>query len=395
MIGAAAPAGGVEASPDWTSAILDAITTPDHMRLVFQPIVDLVEGTVVGYEALTRFVGPPVAGPNVWFAAASSLGMGAALEAKAVEMALGMRADLPPTCFLSINVSPLLLVDPQVQAALDAAGSLDGVVVELTEDAEGADLETIGRIAAELRVKGAVLALDDAGAGYAGLQQMAAARPGLVKLDRTLVDRVDMDPTKQALADLMGRFASRIGARIVAEGIERIEELDAFIALGAPLGQGHLFARPAPGFAELDPALSQHIRRRAAEHGGARTLAAVIEPAPSTATATTDVADHTADAVVVTDPDGRPVSLLLVDFREGAVTERAHPLLADAAADVAETLLSAMDRPPATRHDPIVCTSASGRYVGIARVDRLSAHLARRHTHAGAVDTAEASESAI
>jgi len=92
--------------------------------LVFQPIVDLRRGVVAGYEALSRFPGPPAAPPDVWFAQAEALGVGAALEARVVRAALAARDRLPDDCFLTVNVSPHLLHSSELLAALSAGAGL-------------------------------------------------------------------------------------------------------------------------------------------------------------------------------------------------------------------------------------------------------------------------------
>ncbi len=98
--------------------------------------------------------------------------------------------------------------------------------------------------------------------GYASLRHILAVRPQLVKLDRALVEGLDGDGAKNALVEMLGTFASRTDAWIVAEGVERREELDALVRIGVPLGQGYLLGRPSPPFAELEPALGVHIRGR-------------------------------------------------------------------------------------------------------------------------------------
>src|SRR5690349_18910056 len=166
------------------------LSDPDDLTLVFQPIVDLAAATVAGYEALSRF--PGTAGPDVWFAAAAEAGVAAELEALAIAKALDRVADLPPNAFLTVNVSPHLLGTPPVQEALARRPDLRRVVVELTEHTPVDDLTALRRETDALRERGALIALDDTGSGYSGLQQMAELRPQIVKLDRALVS--DADP---------------------------------------------------------------------------------------------------------------------------------------------------------------------------------------------------------
>ena len=154
------------------------------------------------------------------------------------------RPVLPPDTFLTVNVSPHILGSAPVQDALATRPGLQRVVVELTEHTPVHDLAALRRQCDELRARGALIALDDAGSGYSGLQQLAALRPQVVKLDRALVSDADTDPVRVALAEMLGEFAGRIDAWLLAEGIETPAELAAFALLGVPLAQGWLLGRP-------------------------------------------------------------------------------------------------------------------------------------------------------
>src|SRR3954463_577367 len=182
------------------------LADPDDLTLVFQPIVDLAAATIAGYEALARF--PGSAGPDVWFAAAAEAGMAAELEALAVHKALATVDALPSDTFLTVNVSPHLLGSAPLQDALATRPYLHRVVVELTGHTPVDDLAALRRQTDELRARGAVIALDDAGSGYSGLQQLAVLRPQIVTLDRALLSDADTDPVR-ALAEMLGEFAGR------------------------------------------------------------------------------------------------------------------------------------------------------------------------------------------
>jgi EAL domain-containing protein (putative c-di-GMP-specific phosphodiesterase class I) len=362
-------------SDRWRGALRHALNDPSGLRLAYQPIVDLVEGAVVGYEALARFAGPPTAGPDLWFAAARRFGVAAQLEAKAIRLALGVRGDLPANCFLSINVSPDLLGTEPIGAVLDQAGDLGGVVIELTEHDVVDDLDMLAGHARELRRRGATVALDDAGAGYSGLQQMAAVRPGLIKLDRSLVDGIDTDPVKQSLADLLGRFASRLDAWILAEGVERTEELDTLMGLDIPLAQGYLFDRPAPAFRDVSPQLRERVQQRARRRDAGLTIAPLVEDTAVMSSA--PAADNVAcgPATVITDAHGRPAVLVVTDSA-GRRCETPASMTALVSDGIAETLLAGLARSAAQRFDPIVCIDSYGAPVGVVRIERLASQLA-------------------
>src|SRR5690349_3144784 len=252
------------------------LADPDDLTLVFQPIVDLAAATVAGYEALARF--PGSAGPDVWFAAAADAGVAAELEALAIHKALAAVPALPPDTFLTVNVSPHLLGSAPVQTAFATRPSLQRIVVELTEHTPVHDLAALRRQTDDLRARGALIALDDAGSGYSGLQQLAVLRPQVVKLDRALVSDADTDPVRVALAEMVGEFAGRIDAWLLAEGLETAAELAAFMRLGVPLGQGWLLGRPTPGFAPLDPRVAGLVRAQAARAQLTDSVARLLRP---------------------------------------------------------------------------------------------------------------------
>ncbi|TKJ23412.1 EAL domain-containing protein [Blastococcus sp. CCUG 61487] len=338
----------------------------DDLTLVFQPIVDLATGTVAGYEALARF--PGAAGPDVWFAAAAEAGVAAELEALAIHKALAVVPDLPADTFLTVNVSPHLLGTAPVQAALAVRADLHRVVVELTEHTPVDDLDALRAQIALLRGRGALIALDDAGSGYSGLQQMAALRPQLVKLDRALVADADADPVRMALAEMVGEFAGRIDAWLLAEGVETAAELAAFAQLGVPLAQGWLLGRPARTFEPLDPDVQRLVRAQVARARLTESVASVVRPVRQYAEG--EELPSVPPALLL-GPHGVPTALLLADLRTGEVytapvTLRVHP-----STDIQETLQRALTRPPAHRFEPVVCTDPSGSVLGMIRVEDL------------------------
>ena len=241
----------VAAVCDWPQ-LLEGAIAGRGVRSVYQPIVELSRCTVAGFEALTRFdVGPP-GGPDTWFAAAHEHGVAAELEATTLRAALAMRAALPPNTFMTVNVEPESLSSPGVMAIFAENASLSGLVVEITEHRPLADPQRVQWALERLRGQGALIAVDDAGSGYAGLQQILTLRPNILKLDRALVEGVDRDETKAALVEMFGIFANRVDAWLLVEGIETIGEARRCAALGVPLAQGYLFARPEKPWATID-----------------------------------------------------------------------------------------------------------------------------------------------
>jgi diguanylate cyclase (GGDEF)-like protein len=217
------------------------IAEPDAVRPVFQPVVSLASGEPVGYEALARFDGNPGLPPSWWFSQAHRFALGAALEAEAVRAALAA-GPRPDGHFLAVNLSPSALAAPEVRDVLPP--DLSGVVIEITEEERVLDVDALQGLLDPLRARGARIAVDDAGEGYAGLQQVMRMRADMIKLDRALVADVHSDPAKIALIGSLVHFARSTGASICAEGVETLDELRVLIHLGVAYAQGWALARP-------------------------------------------------------------------------------------------------------------------------------------------------------
>ena len=217
----------------------------DQLRTVFQPVVDLDDGEVVGYEALTRFPPDPPIAVGDWFTAAADAGCGTDLELAAARRAITYLPRIDGGCFLAVNVSPRTATTTELADVIRASDPRR-VVLEITEHAPVDDYAALGRALDELRKLGVRLAIDDAGAGFASLRHVLRLTPDLIKLDLSLVHRIDADPLRRALATSLITFASEAGATIVAEGIETRFECDTLVALGVRFGQGFHLGRPEP-----------------------------------------------------------------------------------------------------------------------------------------------------
>lgn len=239
--------------------VIAVMEAPDGITPVFQPLVALSTGQISGFEALTRFKQPPKRFPDQWFNLAARVGLGGALEAAAIGKALAV-PDRPAGTYLSLNLSPSTLRAPEVEAVLPQ--DLTGLVVEVTEHELSSDDAALADDLAGLRARGARIAVDDAGAGYAGLQQLMRVQPDLIKLDRSLVQNIHEDPAKQALVDAFVRFGRRTGAQVVAEGIEVEEELRVLADLDVTYGQGYFLAKPGPAWPGVSPWVSEKLLRR-------------------------------------------------------------------------------------------------------------------------------------
>jgi EAL domain-containing protein (putative c-di-GMP-specific phosphodiesterase class I) len=210
-------------------------------------------------EALSRFDIPPKRGPERWFAESSEVGLRRELELAAVQKALEQLPLVPADMYLSVNVSPETLTAAPLRKLVEAVDG-ERIVVEVTEHAPIDDYERLGAAIGRLRDRGVRLAIDDAGAGFASLRHILRLAPDFIKLDRTLIAGIETDRSRQALAAGLISFAAKIDATIVAEGIERREEVAALKALGVDYGQGFFLAQPGP--------LPVALRREASGAGG-------------------------------------------------------------------------------------------------------------------------------
>lgn len=223
---------------------IEAAIAGNQPSIVLQPIHDLTSGRTIGVEALARFPDAGVRPPSHWFAEADLVGLGVELELAAVRQALAAAAYVPSGHYLAINVSPNVVLSGRLPELLASVGGTD-LVVEITEHAQVDDYEALQPALAALR-EHARIAVDDVGAGYSGLRHIIALGPDILKLDMSLTRDIHRDAAKRALAVALVNFAARIGASLVAEGIEEDAEAAVLRDLGVRYGQGYHFARPMP-----------------------------------------------------------------------------------------------------------------------------------------------------
>ncbi|MCU1279224.1 MAG: diguanylate cyclase/phosphodiesterase [bacterium] len=218
----------------------------DSLWMAYQPIVAWSQRRTFALEALVRSGEPAMAGPGAIFDAAERLDrlvdVGRRIRASVAATAPGMGDTT-----LFVNLHPRDLLDDELYspaAPLSAVASR--VVLEITERASlDHVLDVRARIAA-LRALGYRIAVDDLGAGYAGLTSFAQLEPEVAKVDMSLVRGIDAHPTKQKLVRSLVALCAELKLLLVVEGVETAAERDTLIELGCELMQGYLFARPSP-----------------------------------------------------------------------------------------------------------------------------------------------------
>ena len=220
---------------------LEVVLATKAFKPVFQPIVELATGEIVGHEALTRFdSGQP---PHDAFADAWAVGLGEEFEFATLTEAVAAAKRLPPARWLNLNVSPRLLGGDLRRLGQILSSTDRPIVLEVTEHEAITDYALL-REAVRALGQHVRLAVDDAGAGVANFGHIVELRPDFVKLDTSLVRGVNANLGRQALVVGMRHFAQTAGCRLVAEGIETEDEARALAHLGVEFGQGHWFGRP-------------------------------------------------------------------------------------------------------------------------------------------------------
>ena len=220
--------------------------------MAFQPIVDLKAQRVWGYEALVRGIGGE--------AASTILDQVDDLSRYAFDQACRVRAiELAAALFpvgdtkLSINFKPNAVYEPAacIRATLDAANRTGfdrtRLMFEFTEDERMRDVGHVRRIIEAYRRYGFITALDDFGAGYAGLALLSDLQPDLIKLDMALLRGIDASPARQAIVRGIVAMTQALGVTVLGEGLETRAEVETVHALGIDLVQGYYFAYPAVG----------------------------------------------------------------------------------------------------------------------------------------------------
>ena len=221
----------------------------DSMWMAFQPILRASDASVFGYEALLRTEEPTLIRPDLVVDAAERLNSLPRLGRKVRELASAAMSTAPPDAALFLNLHPLDLADEELFDELAPLTQMARrVILEVTERAAIEEVDAVERRVSQLRERGFRIAVDDLGAGYAGLSSFALLEPEIVKLDVSLLRDIDQSPVKQKLVASMTALCKDMGFLVVAEGIETPAERDCVVALGCDLLQGFLFARPGRPF---------------------------------------------------------------------------------------------------------------------------------------------------
>lgn len=225
--------------------------------MAYQPIVSQRSGTVVGFEALLRSDEPSLATPPAFLAAGEQLGRLEDIGRRVRAAAAAAIAALPANVELFVNLHPFDLTDAELampDSPLSRVASR--VVLEITERASLDRVRDAKARIAALRTLGFRVAIDDLGAGYAGLSWLATVEPDVVKIDMGLIRGIDADVKRQQVVYCLIGLCEKLDVRIVIEGVETQAERNTLVALGADYLQGYLFGRPER---QIGRALAGHV----------------------------------------------------------------------------------------------------------------------------------------
>jgi EAL domain-containing protein (putative c-di-GMP-specific phosphodiesterase class I) len=216
----------------------------DKLWIAFQPIVAVSQRSILAHEVLVRSHEISLSRPVHLLEAAERLGrlgeLGRAVRAQAASAVPGLPADVG----VFVNLHPTDLNDPALYDDNPLANVASRVVLEITERASLDGVPRLTERVAELRRAGFRVAVDDLGAGYAGLSSVAHIEPEYVKLDISLTREVHRHPTKQKLVRSMTQVCADLGMHVIGEAVETESERDVLLDNGCELLQGHFFAHP-------------------------------------------------------------------------------------------------------------------------------------------------------
>jgi diguanylate cyclase (GGDEF)-like protein len=400
--------GGIDLEAVKLSSIFRSIIRNGQIRMLFQPIYDFKNGTVMAWEALARGPrGSEFESPAILFDFAEQFGQLFALEQACRSKAMETVGGLATGQRLFLNIHPRTVVDPtfapgKTLELLEAHGlSPEDIVFEITERHCIKDFTSFHKTLDHYRSQGFRIAVDDAGTGYSGLSTVAALKPDFIKVDMSLVRDVDKDPVRRALMETMVTLAGRIGSEIIAEGIETKGEARALTEIGVHYGQGYFLSRPhfpKPethlDMKELTPLKSDTFSRLSCSIPIGHLAQKTITVSPRTPVQSVQrifTTSPSLSSVVVVD-DGMPLGLVMgysLDRHLATMYGRAlyadkpvsvimdsAPMIVDEREPVESVAKNANTREMLKAYDEVIVTGC-GQFAGVVTVQKMLTTLAQ------------------
>jgi len=245
--------------------LLQEIILKEDVRTLFQPVLNLETRETLGFEGLTRGPqGTEYESPYTLFDIATESDLVFELDRLCRRKVINSAGELAPGQKLFVNLLPTTMRDPEFQGekmleSLEANNlSPSSIVLEITERLAIENYDLFLEAMKTYTDLGFEMAIDDMGSGYSGLEKIVRMNPNYLKFDLMMVRDIDTSFVKREMLKAIHSLAKNVGASVIAEGIERVEELETLIDLGIPYGQGFLFARPTPEFVHLKTIKPRH-----------------------------------------------------------------------------------------------------------------------------------------
>jgi diguanylate cyclase (GGDEF)-like protein len=245
------------------------ILSNGNITTVYQPIVSLINGSIIGYEALSR--GPEdsiLHSPDKLFETANVYNRTWDLELLCRVKAIERSSNLEPDKFLFINVDPHIFKDEKFKKGFTKEFlakhnmSPESIIFEITEKTCVEDYKSFKAALNNYVEQGYKIAIDDTGSGYSGLKMLSETKPHYVKIDMDLVRNIHEDTFKQSLIECFVKLSEVTNMKLIAEGIETEAELSTLIKLGVYAGQGYFLSRPAGTFLDVSTSVKDFIKKR-------------------------------------------------------------------------------------------------------------------------------------
>lgn len=211
---------------------------------VYQPLINLQNLDIAGFEALTRFTASPRKTPDMWFNLARDVCLQSELEIATLSAATAACSNLRENQFISFNLSANSIVEKQPEIVKALKNCQSSAVIEVTEHEIIEDYKIVNDALKPLRAMGIKLAVDDVGAGFASLKHILSLKPDIIKIDQSIVKNIDLNSDAQAITRAIVSFSQEIKYDVVAEGIETSAELETLKQAKVYLGQGFLLGVP-------------------------------------------------------------------------------------------------------------------------------------------------------